>query len=66
MLMGYYRSAVILGKAQATLWAVRPVASIKCSLLIIESDSWVTVLAINNPYLFCDWNTESVLAHVGY
>ena len=53
-----------LGKAHAALLAERVIVSTNCSSLIIESDSLVIVLAIKDPYFFCDWNIELVIGDI--
>jgi hypothetical protein len=53
-----------LGEAHVALLAIKLAASTSCSSLIIEGDSLGTILAINDPHLFCDWNTGSVITDI--
>lgn len=53
-----------LGEAHAALLAVRLAASTRCSSLLLEGDSLVTVLAIIGPSLFFDWNIVLVIAGI--
>lgn len=53
-----------LGEAHTALLVVRLAASTRCSLLLLEGDSLVTVLAIIGPSLFPDWNTALVIADI--
>jgi hypothetical protein len=53
-----------LGEAHAALLAVRLAVSYGCQSLVIEGDSLVTILAINDPSLFSGWCIDPVLADI--
>lgn len=53
-----------LGEAHAALLAVRLAVSCGCSPLVIEGDSLVTVMAINNPTLVSDWSIEPLISDI--
>lgn len=48
------------GEALAALLAVWLTHSFGCSSLILEGDSLLTILAVNEPCFCADWNTESI------
>jgi hypothetical protein len=45
----------LMGKAHATLLASRLAVSLGCSSLIIEGDSFLTILALKDHLLFSYW-----------
>jgi hypothetical protein len=53
-----------LGEAHAALLAVRLAVSFGYRSLVIEGDSLVTILAINDPSLFFDWSIDPVLTDI--
>lgn len=53
-----------LGEANTTLLAVRLAFSFRYSSLIIEGNSLLTVLAINEPHLFTDWNNAPIVSDI--
>jgi hypothetical protein len=50
-----------LGEAHIAFLAVRLTVSFGYSSLVVEGDSLVTMMAINNPHLFFDWNIEPLI-----
>jgi hypothetical protein len=53
-----------LGEAHAILLAVCLAIFFGCSPLVIEGDSLVTMMAINNPLLVSDWNIKLLISNI--
>jgi hypothetical protein len=50
------------GEAHAALLAVSLAVSVGCSSLVLEGDSLLTIVAINDPSLFLDWASAPVIS----